>query len=129
MTSKAAITVRHPREETERLWLESEHGAGSFADSGAAVSFVTAPGDHGTEIHVDLQPGASDGGLGGIFQKLKGVEPLARAKDELRRFKAWAETGEIPRSDAVPEGERVERKLHQRPAQPLSEDELAKVGA
>ena len=39
------------------------------------------------------------------------------------------ETGEIPRSDAVPEGEIVERKLGRRPAQPLGDDERQKVGA
>ena len=39
------------------------------------------------------------------------------------------ETGEIPRSEAVPEGERFERKLKQRPAQPLSDEELEKAGA
>jgi hypothetical protein len=41
--------------------------------------------------------------------------------DALRRFKARVETGEVPRSDAVPEGELAERKLKQRPAQPLEE--------
>jgi hypothetical protein len=38
------------------------------------------------------------------------------------------ETGEVPRSDGSPEGERADRKLKQRPAQPLSTQELQKVG-
>jgi hypothetical protein len=54
-------------------------------------------------------------------QKLVGTEPLAKVKDDLRRFKAHVETGEIPRSDGAPEGELAERKLKQRPAQPLED--------
>jgi hypothetical protein len=50
-------------------------------------------------------------------------------KDDLRRFKQLVETGEIPRSDAAPEGERAERKLKQRPAQPLDDAEFEKAGA
>jgi hypothetical protein len=34
----------------------------------------------------------------------------------------------IPRSDGSPEGETAERKLKQRPAQPLKDAELEKVG-
>ena len=55
-------------------------------------------------------------------------EPLAKAKDELRRFKQLVETGEVPRSEGAPEGEPAERKLKQRPAQPLDESELEKAG-
>ena len=59
---------------------------------------------------------------------IRTTAPLAKVKDELRRFKQRVETGEIPRSDGTPEGELAERKLKQRPAQPLSEDEREKVG-
>ena len=48
-------------------------------------------------------------------------------KDALRRFKQRVETGEVPRSDGSPEGERAERKVRQRPAQPLAESELAEL--
>jgi hypothetical protein len=97
----AAITVNRPLEEVERRWRE--------AGAEATVSFATAPGDRGTEIHAEGD--------------------AAKLKDLLRNFKALLETGEVPRSDATPEGESIERKLDQRPAQPLSEDELAKAGA
>lgn len=94
----------------------------------AAVSFKPAPGDRGTEIHVDLEQTAPGGKAGEMLMKLTGKEPLAKVKDDLRRFKAQFETGEIPRSDGVPEGELAERKLKQRPAQPLKEHELEKAG-
>ncbi|MEA2307329.1 MAG: hypothetical protein QOH43_4609, partial [Solirubrobacteraceae bacterium] len=57
-----------------------------------------------------------------------GDEPVAKIKDTLRRFKAAVETGEVPRSDGAPEGELAERKLKQRPAQPLDDSELEKAG-
>ena len=60
--------------------------------------------------------------------KLTGSHPLARVKDELRRFKQLVETGVIARSEAVPEGELAERKLKQRPAQPLKQSEIEKAG-
>ena len=50
-------------------------------------------------------------------------------KDELRRFKQRVETGDIPRSEGTPAGERFVRKLKQRPAQPLEESELERTGA
>jgi uncharacterized membrane protein len=125
---KAAVTVNRPREEVQRLWQSSEHRPEYVAGTEAAVTFKDAPGDRGTEIHVDLDAGASGGKLGGVVQKLTGSEPLAKVKDDLRRFKQRVETGEIPRSDGAPEGELAERKLKQRPAQPLDDSELQKAG-
>jgi hypothetical protein len=111
--SKATITVMRPREELERLWREHEPFEGA--------SFKDAPGDRGTEIQVDVESG-------GVLKKLTGDDPRAKAMDALRRFKALVETGEVPRSDATPEGELAERKLKQRPAQPLDGSELEKAG-
>jgi hypothetical protein len=111
--SKATITVLRPREELERLWREHEPLEGA--------TFKDAPGDRGTEIQVDVESG-------GVLKKLTGDDPRAKAMDALRRFKALVETGEVPRSDATPEGELAERKLKQRPAQPLDESELEKAG-
>ena len=120
---KAAITVNRPREEVQRLWQSAPHQA--IDESGAAVAFRDAPGDRGTEIHVALDP---PGGLGGVVSKITGAGPLAKASDELRHFKQRVETGEVARSEAVPEGESAERKLKERPAQPLTEAELQEVG-
>jgi uncharacterized membrane protein len=123
---KAAITINRPREEVQRRWAEQQS---KFSEAGdATVTFNDAPGDRGTEIYVDLEESAPGGKLGEMAQKLTGSEPLAKVKDDLRRFKQRVETGEIARSDASPEGELAERKLGQRPAQPLDESELEKVG-
>ncbi|MEA2427654.1 MAG: hypothetical protein QOF37_1282 [Thermoleophilaceae bacterium] len=121
---QAAITVLRPREEVERLWNGAEHDDAAIA----TVTFSDAPGDRGTEIHVELDDDALPGKLGEAVKKLTGSEPLAKLKDDLRRFKAKVETGEVPRSDGSPEGEAAERKLKQRPAQPLDESEREKAG-
>jgi uncharacterized membrane protein len=128
MSSKASVTVLGSPEEVRRRWQEEGLRPDYIESREAAVSFKPAPGDRGTEIHVDLEQTAPGGKLGEMLMKLTGKEPLAKVKDDLRRFKAQFETGEIPRSDGVPEGELAERKLKQRPAQPLKEDELEKVG-
>jgi hypothetical protein len=128
MSSKAAITVRRPPDEVRQLWESSAHRPEYIQGKDVPVRFVDAPGDRGTEIHVDLEGATKGGKLGDVVQKVTGAAPLAKIKDDLRRFKQSVETGEIPRSDAVPEGEKAERKLKQRPAQPLADHELEKAG-
>ena len=128
MSSRTEITVNRPRDEVEHLWRSAEHRPAYVDDADAAVTFKKAPGDRGTEIHVDLEGSTSGGKLGEVVQKLLGSAPLAKVKEDLRHFKQRVETGEVPRSDGSPEGERVERKLKQRPAQPLEDSELEKAG-
>ena len=127
MGTKAAITVNRPRAELEQLWASSPHRPDGLDN--ATVRFKDAPGDRGTEIHVELHDGPPGGKLGEAVQGIIGSPALPKLKDGLRRFKQHVETGEIPRSDATPEGESAERKFKQRPAQPLDESELQKVGA
>jgi uncharacterized membrane protein len=128
MSNHATITVLKPREEVERLWGGPDHRPEQIEQQGATVRFAAAPGDRGTEIHVDFDSGSGRGKLGGLTQKLAGAAPRAKAMDDLRRFKQLVETGVIARSDAAPEGELAERKFKQRPAQPLEDAELEKVG-
>jgi hypothetical protein len=117
MSKKAAITVHKPLDEVRSLFGDPDWVREHDAD----VSFRDAPGDRGTEIHLELRST-------GIASKLK-ASALPKVKDRLRRFKQRTETGEIPRSDGSPEGERVERKFKQRPAQPLAIEEREKAGA
>lgn len=128
MSKKAVITVLGSPAEVEARWRDDQYRPAYIDSADAAVSFRPAPGDRGTEVHVDLERSAPGGKLGEMLAKLSGKEPLAKVKDDLRRFKAQFETGEIPRSDGTPEGELAERKLKQRPAQPLKQKELEKVG-
>src|SRR3954469_13736336 len=128
MHSRPAITVNRPRDEVERLWRSAEYRPSYIESADAAVTFKEAPGDRGTEIHVNLDKAAPGGRLGEAVLKVLGNEPMARIKDDLRRFKQQVETGVIARSEGTPEGELAERKLKQRPAQPLEQHELEKAG-
>ena len=127
MYSKAAITVNRPADEVRRLWDDPEYRPQSL-DADSAVSFKAAPGDRGTEIHVDLGRRAPGRKLGELVQGLARPVALTKVKDELRRFKQQVETGEIVRSEGAPEGEKTERLLKQRPAQPLKASELQEAG-
>jgi uncharacterized membrane protein len=129
MSAKAAITVLRDRQEIERLWHDPRYRPEYVENAGATVSFREAPGDRGTEIHVELERRSPVAKVSEMVQKLTGTESLARVKDELRRFKQLVETGEVARSEATPEGESLKSKLRQRPGQPLQQAELREVGA
>jgi uncharacterized membrane protein len=128
MSSHAAVTVQRSTDEVQRLWHRPDLRPSYIQEADAAVSFREAPGDRGTEIHVDLDGATPGGKLGKAVLELTAREPLAKVKDDLRRFKQIVETGVIARSDGAPEGELAERKLKQRPAQPLEASELHKAG-
>ena len=128
MTRKAAITVNRTPDEVRRLWQTEGMRPPYVTGIGAEVTFRDAPGDRGTEIHVELSKQPPGGKVAELVADLVGAAPMAKVKDDLRRFKQRVETGVIPRSDGSPEGESAERKLKQRPAQPLSSDERQKVG-
>lgn len=83
------------------------------------VGFVAAPGDRGTEVHVDIQYAPPAGRAGSVIGKLFGEEPELQVRDDLRRFKQVMETGEVVRSEGTPEGTLARRLMKQRPAQPV----------
>jgi uncharacterized membrane protein len=91
---------------------------GDVVHSGA-VGFADAPGDRGTEVHVDLEYAPPAGRAGSLLAKLFGEEPNMQVRDDLRRFKQVLETGEVVRSEGSPEGTLARRLVAQRPAQPL----------
>jgi hypothetical protein len=128
MSSRASITINRPREGVERLWETSEYRPGHIDDVDVEVSFADAPGDRGTEIHVLVKDRLPAGKVGKAVGIVTGTDPLARVKDDLRRFKQHVETGVITRSEGTPEGELAGRKLKQRPAQPLEDSEMDKAG-
>src|SRR5829696_10037047 len=123
--SKAAITLLRSHEEVRRLWNSPEYPHEYIDAVDASVTFRDAPGDRGTEIHVELER-APRGRLRGTVQKVVGSASLVKVNDDLRRFKQRVETREVPASEGTPDGERAERKLKQRSAQPLKESELEK---
>lgn len=91
------------------------------------VWFVTAPDGESTEVHVRLVYDLPGGPLGKAAAKYFGEEPHQQLDDDLRRLKQVLETGEVVRSDGAPWGKRARREFPQRPAQPLSKEELEEV--
>ncbi|CAN5752997.1 hypothetical protein BH18ACI5_BH18ACI5_03940 [soil metagenome] len=69
-----------------------------------SVRFEDAPGDRGTEVHVDFRYDAPAGQVGATIAKLFGEEPTQQVRDDLRRLKQVMETGEVVLSDGSLEG-------------------------
>ncbi len=100
----------------ERISWRSLEGAD--VTNAGTVRFEDAPGGRGTRVHVDLEYSAPGGAFGTIVARLAGEEPRQQTWDDLRRFKQVLEIGEIVRS----EGTIGERRIRQRPAQPVGDD-------
>jgi len=107
----AEITADQPNE----LIAWHSLGDADVSNSGM-VRFVQAPGDRGTEVHVDLRYDPPGGKIGALFAKMFGEEPGGQIADDLRRFKQVMEIGEVMLSDAT-----VTEGPH--PAQPLGPDD------
>ncbi|MEU4402190.1 SRPBCC family protein [Micromonospora orduensis] len=90
------------------------------------VRFVPAPEGVSTEVHVVLSYDIPGGAVGKAVARYFGEEPHQQLDDDLRRLKQVLETGEVVRSDGAPWGKRARKEFPQRPAQPLSDSELAK---
>jgi uncharacterized membrane protein len=84
---------------------------GTFVPNHGSVRFVAAPGDRGTEVHVELRYEPPGGAIGAAIAKLFGENPEQQIKGDLRRFKQVLEAGEVVHSDAS-----VHRGMH--PARP-----------
>jgi uncharacterized membrane protein len=83
-------------EERENELLVWKSLPGSMVESMGRVEFVEAPGGRGTIVHVSMEYNPPAGSLGAAFAKLFGREPGYQIKEDLRRFKQIAETGDIP---------------------------------
>lgn len=90
---------------------------GDVANAGS-VRFKPAPGDRGTEVTVELAYRSPGGRAGKAGASLLGAAPKQAIRDDLRRFKQVLETGEVLRTDAVPEGTMSKRQIKQRSARP-----------
>jgi uncharacterized membrane protein len=92
---------------------------GATVPNSGRVTFTQAPGDRGTEVHVELEYEIPGGRAGSMVARMFGEEPAQQVRDDLRRFKQVMETGEVVRSDGTPEGVRAGRLAAQQPAQPV----------
>ena len=97
----------------EYRWRTELAGAGSddirwSALDGADVPntgrlvFRPAPGDRGTELHLDVRFDPPGGAVGEAIGKLFHIAPTEIVRTALYRFRALALTGEIPTTDPQP---------------------------
>jgi hypothetical protein len=118
---RKAVTIVKPRHDVEQAWADAAGLRQKVDEQGAQVSFLEAPGGRGTELSVEFVHDPPAGDFGVAFEKLTGRDLATQLADDLRRFKARVETGEVVRSDSTPDGHLLADHLRQRAAQPLEE--------
>jgi uncharacterized membrane protein len=99
---------------------------GSEVENSGSVRFETAPGERGTIVVVEMAYNPPGGVIGEWIAKLTGDDPGQQAHEALRCFKQVMETGEVIVSDGTVWDNGL---LTQRPAQPVSDEELKQQGA
>jgi hypothetical protein len=122
---RTAITIRRPEDEVRQAFRDFEWSSFDPAEleRSGDVRFAAAPGDRGTEVHLDHEPAATGGIVGATLAKAVGKSPDQAINDDLRRFKALLETAVVPQSETSPEGPSARRQIfHKRPAQPVGRD-------
>jgi uncharacterized membrane protein len=107
----AEITSEEPG---RRISWQSLPGA-DVANAGT-VHFAPAPDGHGTEVKVVLHYNVPGGRAGRAVARLLGEEPTQQVRDDLRRLKQVLETGDIVRTESLPEGTDARRQTAQGPA-------------
>lgn len=74
----------------------------SDIDHAGSVAFRPAPGNRGTEVTVELNYEPPAGQLGRAISWMFGEEPEIQVREDLRHFKQFMETGEIPTTEGQP---------------------------
>ncbi|HXH24026.1 MAG TPA: SRPBCC family protein [Vicinamibacterales bacterium] len=75
---------------------------GSMISTAGSVNFDDI--GRGTRVRVHLQYNPPGGKLGAAVARLFGEEPRSQVREDLRRFKALLEAGEIPTTEGQPSG-------------------------
>lgn len=90
--------------ENERIaWRSTEH---SPVDQQGAVTFLQAPGDRGTEVHLSLEYRPPAGAVGVAIGKLFSGLSAQALQEDLRHLKQLVETEHIPTTTGQPHGRR-----------------------
>ncbi len=79
---------------------------GSAISNRGSVEFRPSSNGAGTEVTVALTYHNPAGKMGAAFAKMMGREPEQQVREDLRRFKALMEAGEIPTAVGQPSGRR-----------------------
>jgi uncharacterized membrane protein len=93
-------------EDVENRRLTWRSLPGSSVDHRGSVEFKRAPGNRGTELHVRLEFHRPGGRVGELMAMMFFEHPEQQIREDLRRFKALVETGELPTTEGQPNGRR-----------------------
>lgn len=118
---RKTVTIAKPRQEVEKAWTAAADLREKVDSHGAQVELLAAPGDRGTELVVEFVHDPPGGDFGVAIEKALGRDLATQLADDLRRFKALVETGEVVRSDSTPDGHLLVDHVQQRAAQPLEQ--------
>jgi uncharacterized membrane protein len=113
----AQITEERPDELI--AWRSLE---GSQVNNAGQVRFVDAPGGRGTEVHVIIEYSPGGGPAGEAAAKLVQGVTATQIREDLNRFKAILETGEV----ASVEGQSSGREAIQGPQEAGAGDDMSK---
>jgi len=104
----AGLTVEWDAEITEDRPNELIAWRSTNADvqNSGVVRFVPEPAGRGTIVRVEIKYSPPAGVVGAMVAKLFGEEPEQQVHEDLRRFKRFMETGEIPTIEGQPAGTR-----------------------
>jgi uncharacterized membrane protein len=78
---------------------------GADVVSAGSVRFKPGGREGETQVHVRMQYDPPAGKMGAAFAWLFGDNPSQTIRDDLRRFKALMETGEVPTTEGQPRGQ------------------------
>jgi uncharacterized membrane protein len=95
----AEIINEHPNEMI--AWRSLEN---ADVDNAGSVRFEPATGGRGTIVRVEMEYRPPAGSTGAKLAKLLGEAPEKQIAVDLMRFRQWAETGEIARTEGQPAG-------------------------
>jgi uncharacterized membrane protein len=97
--------------EVEGQSLSWESIPGSQVENRGTVTFQPGPTDRGTEVTVAIAYAPPAGKPGQFIASLFGEEPEQQVSDDLIRFQALMETGEIPTTEGQTSGRR-KKEMH-----------------
>ena len=108
--TRRAITINRPPEEVAAFWRQF---GGDEAARDETVTFIPAPGNRGTEVHLE-RAYKRPGRIASVIATFKHDNPSQREFDELYALKQILETGDTVTSDAW-----ANNSAKPRPAQPI----------
>ncbi len=93
-------------DEKENEWIVWRSLEGSDIDCRGSVHFRPAVGDRGIVVTASMQCRPPGGAVGKVAALLLGKDPESMIREDLRRFKAPMEAGEVPTTEGQTHGPR-----------------------